>query len=250
MIVTGTSTKEINDFKQEMMKAFEMSDLGLLSYYLGIEVEQKDGFIALKQSAYAKKILEQSGMMECNSNKVPMEPKLKIGKDENGVPANATEYRKAVKQILRYLKGSLNFGLKYKKGEDEVLIGYSDSNLAEDIDDRRSTTEFMAATSAACQAVWLRRLLTDLTGNKAKEVNLYVDNKSAIALMKNPVFHRRSKHIDTRFHFIRECVEKGDIIISHVCTDEQKADILTKALAKVKFLQMRKMLGVADLNQV
>lgn len=108
--------------------------------------------------------------------------------------------------------------------------------------------EFMAATSAACQAVWLRGLLGDLTGWAPKEIVLRVDNKSAIALMKNPVFHGRSKHIDTRFHFIRECIEKGLVLVEHVSSEEQRADILTKALARVKFTEMRGILGVEDLS--
>jgi hypothetical protein len=67
----------------------------------------------------------------------------------------------------------------------------------------------MAATEAAKQALWLRNLLGELTGTQSKKVTLMVDNNSAIALMKNPVFHGRSKHIDIKYHFIRECVERG-----------------------------------------
>ncbi|XP_020573667.1 uncharacterized protein LOC110020042 [Phalaenopsis equestris] len=88
--------------------------------------------------------------------------------------------------------------------------------------------QFMEATAASCQALWLRSLLSEVTGNEPKPVTLYVDNKSVITLIKNPVFHGRSKHIDTRF----------------VSTGEQRADILTKALARVKFAKMRELLGV------
>nr|GEY95793.1 zinc finger, CCHC-type [Tanacetum cinerariifolium] len=72
-------------------------------------------------------------------------------------------------------------------------------------------SEFMAATAAACQALWLKRLLTELTGCEEKRITLKVENVSAIALVRNPVFHGRSKHIDIRYHFIRECVENGHI---------------------------------------
>ena len=108
--------------------------------------------------------------------------------------------------------------------------------------------EFMAATAATCQALWLRSLLSEVTGAKQKPVTLYVDNKSAIALMKNPVFHGRSKHLDTRFHFIRECVENRQIVVEFVSTGEQRADILTMALARVKFVEMRELLGVKNLE--
>ena len=79
-------------------------------------------------------------------------------------------------------------------------------------------------------------------------MKLFVENKSAIVLMKNPVFHGRIKHIDTRFHFIRECVEEGQIIVEFIRTDEQRADSLTKALPAAKLATMRHMLGVRNLG--
>ncbi|KAG6524466.1 hypothetical protein ZIOFF_014375 [Zingiber officinale] len=312
LIVTGRSTEGINKFKQQMMTEFEMSDLGLLSYYLGIEVEQQKSRILLRQSAYAKKILSQFQMADCNATKQPMEPKTPLHKDLEGTPIDATEYRriigclryllhtrpdlsysvgmasrymekptsmhhKVVKQILRYLKGTIYFGLAYTKGPQEISIfGYSDSDLAGDLDGRKSTSgmafyfneslvswnsqkqktvalssceaEFMAATTAACQALWLRSLVSELTGEEPKPVTLFVDNRSAIALMKNPVFHGRSKHIDTKFHFIRECVEKGQIMVEFINTGEQRADALTKALPGVKLAAMRQLLGIRDLQ--
>ncbi|KAG6479946.1 hypothetical protein ZIOFF_063423 [Zingiber officinale] len=311
LIVTGRSTEGINKFKQQMMTEFEMSDLGLLSYYLGIEVEQQKSRILLRQSAYAMKIPSQFQIADCNATKQPMEPKTQLHKDLEGTPIDVTEYRrvigclryllhtrpdlsysvgmasrymekptsmhhKVVKQILRYLKGTIYFGLAYTKGPQEISIfGYSDSDLAGDLDGRKSTSgmafyfneslvswnsqkqktvalssceaEFMAATTAACQALWLRSLVSELTGEEPKPVTLFVDNRSAIALMKNPVFHGRSKHIDTKFHFIRECVEKGQIMVEFINTGEQRADVLTKALSGVKLAAMRQLLGIPHL---
>lgn len=110
--------------------------------------------------------------------------------------------------------------------------------------------EFMAATAAACQAIWLQRVLGQIMDIKPGPVTLYLDNRSAVDLARNPVFHGRSKHIDLRYHFIRDCVEQGLIVIKHVGTSEQRADILTKALAAVKFEQMRSLLGVRNLENV
>ena len=161
-------------------------------------------------------------------------------------------------------------------GSEELLMGYSDSDVGGDLVGRRSTAgmafylgeslitwcsqkqktvalssceaEFMAATYAAMQALWLRSLMAEITAKEPKVVTLYVDNNSAIALMKNPVFHGRSKHIDIKYHFIRECVERGQVVVRRVCTEEQKADALTKPLPAGKLAVMRHLLGVRDLS--
>lgn len=108
----------------------------------------------------------------------------------------------------------------------------------------------MAATHAACQSIWLQGLLGEILGHQVGPVVLHVDNKSAMELMKNPVQHGRSKHIDVRFHFIRECIDRGKLVIKYVATHEQRADILTKALGRVKFEEMRSMIGVEDVTEV
>lgn len=185
----------------------------------------------------------------------------------------------ALKQCLRYLQGSSSYGMMFERTSPKVpkLIGYSDSSYNVDPDDRRSMTghifylgrspitwtsqkqdtiafssceaEFMAGAEAARQAIWLCDLLSEITGRAREKVMIRIDNQSVIALTRNPVFHGRSKHILTRYHFIQECVEKGHIEVEHVSGSEQKADILTKALAQIKFNQMREFIGMQDLAQ-
>lgn len=99
----------------------------------------------------------------------------------------------------------------------------------------------MAAITTTCQAIWLANLVKELTRDHIMPITLYV-NKSTITLMKNPVFHGRSKHIDIRYHFIRECVEHGQIIVEYVNSKDQRADIFTKALAYVKHSEIRNMI--------
>jgi len=109
--------------------------------------------------------------------------------------------------------------------------------------------EYIASANAACQGIWLSRLLGELLGIQAPMVRLLVNNKSAIALSKNHVHHDRSKHIDTRYHLIRDCVDRGEVDIDHVGTTEQLADILTKALGRVRFVELRQQLGVVDVQR-
>ena len=90
--------------------------------------------------------------------------------------------------------------------------------------------EYIATTTAVCQGIWLAWLLDEMLNKETVPSKLFVDNKSTISLSKNPVFHERSKHIDIRYHFIRECVEEGKIDIDYVQTNDQLADTLTKGL--------------------
>ena len=104
----------------------------------------------------------------------------------------------------------------------------------------------MAATAAACQAIWMRRMLRSLCQEQVKGTVIYCDNSSAIALSKNFVFHKRTKHIDKKFHYIRELVKNGEIVLQHCKTEEQYADILTKPLGQKTFEFLIKCLGMMD----
>ena len=92
-------------------------------------------------------------------------------------------------------------------------------------------------------------VLSKVSGAPCKKVTIHIDNKPAIALTKNPVFNDRSKHIHRRYHFIRECVENGLIEVEHVPENEQKADILTKALGRINFKEMRGLIGVNNMEE-
>ena len=105
-------------------------------------------------------------------------------------------------------------------------------------------TEYVAVATAACQVVWLRWLLGELTGVEAHPPALMVDNQPTIALAKNPVLHDRSKHIDVKFHFLRDCVDGGQIVIEFVETGRQLADVLTKPLSRLWFTELKKMIVI------
>lgn len=93
LLVTGSSVAMIEDFKRQMNQVFEMTDMGLLSYYLGIEVEQNKGHIRLKKTGYARKIIEKAGLKGCNPTKFPVDPKERIDKDEGGKVVDVTQLR-------------------------------------------------------------------------------------------------------------------------------------------------------------
>jgi hypothetical protein len=169
--------------------------------------------------------------------------------------------------------GTLDYGLHYKRAPDMArFIGYCDIDLAEDINMSKSTSgtmfflgdclvswqsikqkvvalssceaEYIATITAATQALWLSRLLGELLGRKADVVELMVDNKSALPLAKNPVFHDRSKNIRIKYHFIRNCLKEGSIKANHIATTDQLADILTKSLGKAKLQERRRRIGL------
>lgn len=104
----------------------------------------------------------------------------------------------------------------------------------------------MAATEAEKQGIWL--LLEEITEHACEKPTIYIDNKSAIALTKNLVFHGRNKHIHKTYHFTRECIETEQIEVQHIPGNEQKADILTKALGRIKFKEVRELIGVLEVN--
>lgn len=181
----------------------------------------------------------------------------------------------AVKRIFRYLKGTVSLGVRYQKSGDRVLVGYSDADWAGDQDDRHSTTgnlfmmargpitwlskkqgivalstteaEYVALSTATQEAVWLRRLLMDLNAFPNGPTVLMEDNQGAIAIAKNPIAHARTKHIDIRYHYIREAVQERTIELKYCPTNEMLADILTKPLSKGRFELLRQAMGMEKL---
>jgi hypothetical protein len=104
----------------------------------------------------------------------------------------------------------------------------------------------MAAIQASCEALWLCKMLIGLFGVQLRPTMIYCDNQSCIKLLENPVFHDRSKHINIWYHFIRDCVQRGAVELQYISTEEQVADILTKALSMGKFVFFRDKLGVVS----
>ncbi|GJR53428.1 hypothetical protein Tco_1403949 [Tanacetum coccineum] len=171
----------------------------------------------------------------------------------------------AVKRIFRYLKHQPNLGLWYPKDSPFHLEAFSDSDYAGDNHDRRSTSggcqylgrrlvswqckkqtivaissteaEYVAAASCCAQVLWMQNQLLDY-GFNFMNTEIHIDNESTICIVKNPVFHSKTKHIQIRHHFIRDCYEQRLINVVKVHTDDNVADLLTKGfdLARFNFL--------------
>src|ERR1700733_10096268 len=311
VIFTGNDDQLIKNFKSVMKEEFEMTDMGFLRYFLGIEVDQNEKGIFISQARYANEVLGRFNMQECKAAITPTVMGLKLSKEDSSKDFDPSLYKsivgslmyltatrpdimyavslisrfmerpkeahwQAAKRILRYVKGTKRFGILYNVSEHSDLVGYTDSDWAGSVDDRKSTSgyvfhmgsgaiswaskkqsivalstaeaEYVAATAAACQSVWMRRMLRSLGQEQAKATVIFCDNSSAIALSKNSVFHKRTKHIDTKFHYIRELVNNGEIVLQHCRTEDQLADILTKPLPKKGFDHFRKCLGMQQLK--
>ena len=108
--------------------------------------------------------------------------------------------------------------------------------------------EYIAASAATCQGMWIIQFVEELLNTKVSPFKLLFDNKSALALSKNPSQHGRSKHIETKFNFIRDCVEKVYVEVEYVKMKSQLADSFTKSLGCIKFEEIREKLGVAMMN--
>lgn len=182
------------------------------------------------------------------------------------------EHWNTVKRILRYIKGTSNIAMCYE-GSDFTVKGYVDSDYAGDLDKSKSTTgyvftlaggavswisklqsivatstteaEYVAATQASKEAIWMQMLLEEL-GHKQEKVVLFCDSQSALHLAKNPAFHSRTKHIRVQYHFVREKVEEGSVDIRKIHTNDNLADIFTKPTNSNKFIWCRSSIGLAE----
>nr|GFA58557.1 copia protein [Tanacetum cinerariifolium] len=150
----------------------------------------------------------------------------------------------AVKRIFRYLKDTIYMGLWYPKYPGFELTTFSDSDHAGCLDSRKSTSEaeYVSLSTYCAQVLWMRTQLTDY-GFHFDKIPMYCDSKTAIAISCNPVQHSHTKHIDVRYHFIKEKVEKGIVELFFVGTKYQLADLFTKALPVERFQYLVRRLG-------
>eukprot|EP00253_Pinus_taeda_P001579 PITA_01579 len=247
-----------------------MSMIGELSHFLGLQVSQTTTGMFISQAKYLKDVLKRYGMEDCAPMSTPMTTSCKLRKNNYSLPVDATHYR-----ILRYLKGTLDFGLWYPKSSTLTVTAYTNAYWAKSVDDRKSTSgnalflgdclvswlskkqtsislspveaEYIAAANCCTQILWMKEALKDVNIGTNHPITIYCDNTSVISLSKNPVMHSKTKHIPIKYHFIREQVTEQNIILEYINTREQIADIFTKPLPREAFQHLRQKMGVISL---
>jgi len=292
IIITGSSSALVNDLVLKLDSVFSLKNLGSLNYFLGIEVKHlADNSLLLTQSKYIKDLLAKTNMFECNPINTPMMSSCKLSRQGSDTSHDNSLYRSlqyatitrpeiaysinkvcqfmsqpleshwvAVKRILRYLKGTLNYGLKLFPApihKPLPLHVFCDADWAADPDDRRSTSgaaiffgpnliswwsrkqpvvarssteaEYRSLAQATANILWVQTLLQKLT-----------------VPFTSPILHTRTKHMEIDLFFVREKVLAKQLSVVHIPGTDQWADVLTKPLSTAKFLLMRSKLNVEE----
>ncbi|KAA0026164.1 polyprotein [Cucumis melo var. makuwa] len=262
MLVAGPNKNRIEELKAYLAKEFEMKNLGPGNKILGMKIhrDRNNRKIWLSQKDYLKKVLRRFNMQDLESLMFAMictRPDIAhaMGVVSRYMVNPGQEHLNIVKRILRYIKGSIDVVLCYG-GTDFTIRGYVDFNYAGDLDKSKSTTgyvftlasgavswvsklqsvvamstteaEYVAATQASKEAVWLKKILLEELGHEHKKISLFCDNQSALYLARNPAFHAKTKHIRVQYHFVREEVEEEIIDMHKIHTKENLVDYLTR----------------------
>ncbi|PKU63581.1 Retrovirus-related Pol polyprotein from transposon TNT 1-94 [Dendrobium catenatum] len=309
ILITGNNAAVIRSTLDQLQSTFQLKQLGAVSLFLGIQVIKTTQGYFLDQSHYATELLSHAGFLNCKPSTTPAPTKRSGDLDERPYHdpqlfrqlAGSLQYLSitrpdiafatnvvcqqmhhprncdfhALKRLLRYIKGTIEFGLPIAKG-DLRLNTYVDADWAADPTDRKSISgfctflghnliswsvkkqttvarssteaEYRSLSAATSDVLWLRRLAAEFGISSTGPTVIHCDNTSAIALAHNPIFHARTKHIEIDYHFISEHIKQGAIQIEHISTNDQIADILTKPLSTTQFTTLRSKLTIHSRN--
>lgn len=311
VLIASDDLQSINDVKTALSNEFKMKDLGCMSYFLGIDFSFENDSINMNQARCIDKVLDRFNMTECKPKIIPCDPSIvKLSANDSQEMSDCKLYQEivgsliylmscsrpdityivsklsqfmsnptkahfnAAKDVLRYLKGTKDYFLKFTKSTNNIKItGFCDSDWAGSFD-RKSISgyafhlsddgplisykskkqnvvalssceaEYIAMTVAIQEAKFLSQLLADMSCSNKQSVLLFVDNQGAINLAKNPIHHQRSKHIDVKYHFIRSEIMNKFIEVKYVPTNENVADVFTKPVTGVKMKQFKCIHGI------
>ncbi|GJZ66621.1 retrovirus-related pol polyprotein from transposon TNT 1-94 [Tanacetum coccineum] len=247
-IIFGSTCQDMCDeFAKIMHDEFEMSMMGELNFFLGLQIKQMEDGIFFNQSKYIKEMLKKFGLEDSKPMKTPMSSDTKLTKDEEYESVDSTKYRGMIDSLL-YLTASrpdIMFSVclcaRFQEAPKTSHLEVKQTALA------ISTTEaeYVSAGKACQQALWMKQALIDYDV-RLDDVPIMCDKKGAIDLSKNPVQHSRTKHIEIRHHFLRDNVQKEHISIEKVSSVHNIADILTKPLKRKSFNYLRLGLGMME----
>lgn len=283
---------------------FEIRHLGTLKNCLGMNVTKYNNVTVLDQHDYIKRLLERYNMSECKPVSTPLPVNYKLEKSNKHLDDNVYQYRqllgslmflsvctrpdisyacsqlsqfstcfdeshwRTAKRVLRYLAGTINYGLYFEKDKNFEINAFADADWANDITDRKSYTgfvvklgncvinwearkqrcvalsstesEFLCISDVCKDICFIKNFLSEII-DKQFNVNVFNDNQSAQKLLLVKEYsHRKTKHIDLRYHFVKDLIHEGNISVKYLCTDEMIADVLTKPLCVQKHLKFVK----------
>jgi hypothetical protein len=306
IVFGGSSNSLVARFAEDMSREFEMSMMGELQFFLGLQIKQSEEGTFVHQAKYTKDIVRKFKMEDSKAMAMPTSTTTALDVDEEGQHVDQKEYQskiglllylmamrpdiqfsiclcarfqasprtshqQAVKRIFRYLRHTPDFGLWNSACSSLALHGFSDvdfggcqlnskstsgtcqflgsslvswsSRKQSSVAESTTEAEYVATASCCSQLLWITYTMSDF-GEEYTHVPLQFDSTSAISVAKNPVLHSKTKHIEVRYHFLRDNVEKWNIAFIHVPTHDQLADIFTKPLDQATFTRLRGELGV------
>jgi histone deacetylase 1/2 len=293
IVIAGSTPGAVDRLVRALSAHFPIKDLGVLDYFLGLEASFHSGGMTVTQRKYALDLLHRVNMENCKATSTPLsavDPLSRVSSTPLGTEdsfrhrsivgglqyltltrpdisfamnkvcqflSRPTDVHwEAVKRILRYVKGTLHTGLRFRKSNSTSISIFTDADWAGCVDDRRSTggfavfvgpnlvswsskkqpsvsrssteAEYKALANGAAEAIWVESLLRELGVTQQRTPVLWCDNLGATYLTANPVFHARMKHIEIDFHFVRERVAAGALQVRFISSGDQLADVFTK----------------------
>ncbi|KAE8703804.1 hypothetical protein F3Y22_tig00110462pilonHSYRG00109 [Hibiscus syriacus] len=312
IVITSSSTTSIANIVRMLQDTFSLKDLGPLSYFLDIEVKRNNGSLMLSQKKFVLDLLKKTGMENASTCATPMILGSKLAEDGDLIK-DATMYRSivgsllymchirpelafsvgkvaqfmhapreshlvAVKRILRYLAGTVEYGLVYLPLKSRFIVSaFADADWGANITDRMSISgygvflgnhlvawsskkqkfvsrstmeaEYKSLADAIAEVTWASTLLAELGLQQHGRSVIWCDNTGAVAMSANPVYHAQSKHVDLDVHFIREKVAAQQLSVNYVPAAHQLADGFTKPLSKAAFEMFHDNIGVQVSSQ-
>lgn len=310
VLIASNSLKAVQTLKKKFSAEFEMKDLQEVRNFLGLNIQRdrEAGLMKIDQKAYIEAVLERFGMGNCKPSPVPMDPHLRLEKGNDPKSFTDKPYRELIgclmyltvtsrpdicaavnyfagfqccateehwahlKKVLRYLRGTADYQLVYRRVEAEPVAVFADADWGNDPNDRRSVSglviklhgqtvvwstkkqssvalssteaELMALCQASCDSMWVVNLLKSVQREVKEPVTVFEDNQPCISITSDPRKLKRMKHIEVQYCFVRELIERGKLMLKYLPTDEQPADMLTKGLPAPRFRKFRDMIGV------